>query len=98
MAYCRFSTFHPVNFSTYSTFSTTFLYLPSMKNIWYNILLLFLPVMSYAQTDYYLLIGTYTKGKSEGIYVYKMNSETGDVSLVSKAAASNPSYLALSPD
>src|SRR5207249_4351692 len=36
--------------------------------------------------------------KSEGIYVYKFNSETGDVSPVSKAAAANPSYLAVSPD
>jgi 6-phosphogluconolactonase len=77
---------------------TSFHYLPSMKNIWYNILLLVLPAMSYAQTDYYLLIGTYTKGKSEGIYVYKLNSKTGDVTFVSKAAASNPSYLAITPD
>lgn len=60
--------------------------------------MLVLPVMSNAQTDYYLLIGTYTKGKSEGIYVYKLNGKTGDVTFVSKAAASNPSYLAVTPD
>ena len=77
---------------------TSFQYLPSMKRIWYNILLLALPAMTYAQTEHYLLIGTYTKGKSEGIYVYKFNSETGDISPVSKVAASNPSYLAVSPD
>lgn len=60
-------------------------------------LLLAIPVMSYSQ-EHYLLIGTYTKGKSEGIYVYKFNSATGDAAMVSKAAAANPSYLALSPD
>lgn len=48
--------------------------------------------------NHYLFIGTYTKGKSEGIYVYKMNTKTGDVSFVSKAKAANPSYLDLSPD
>lgn len=46
----------------------------------------------------YLLIGTYTRGKSEGLYVYKMNTGTGEVSFVSKAKAANPSYLDLSPD
>jgi 6-phosphogluconolactonase len=69
-----------------------------MKNIWYNILLLVLPMTGVSQTDYYLLIGTYTKGKSEGIYVYKMNTQTGNLTYVSKVAASNPSYLAVSPD
>jgi 6-phosphogluconolactonase len=79
-----------------SNFSS-FYYLPNMKQLWYNILLA-LPVMSYAQTDNYLLIGTYTRGKSEGIYVYKFNNQTGEASFVSKAAASNPSYLEVSPD
>lgn len=54
--------------------------------------------MSYAQTEYYLLIGTYTRGKSEGIYVYKFNTKTGEVSMVSKVATSNPSYLEVTPD
>lgn len=73
-------------------------YLPCMKHIWYIILLLAIPVISNCQTNYYLLIGTYTRGNSEGIYVYKMNTETGDVTYANKAAASNPSYLAVSPD
>ena len=46
----------------------------------------------------YLLIGTYTSGKSEGIYVYNFNSITGENSLVSTVKASNPSYLAVSPN
>jgi len=47
---------------------------------------------------HYLLVGTYTRGKSEGIYVYKFNSNTGQSALVSSAPASNPSYLAVSPN
>ncbi len=45
--------------------------------------------------DYYLLIGTYTSGKSEGIYVYNFNSGNGSCSLANKVGTSNPSYLAI---
>lgn len=48
--------------------------------------------------NYYLVIGTYTRGNSEGLYVYKMNTATGEVSYVSKATAANPSFLDISPD
>jgi len=48
--------------------------------------------------EYYLLLGTYTSGKSEGIYVYKFNRETGEYSFVSSARAENPSFLAVSPN
>lgn len=48
--------------------------------------------------NYYLVIGTYTKGNSEGLYVYKMNTATGEVSYVSKATTANPSFLEISPD
>lgn len=49
--------------------------------------------------DYYLLVGTYTTGRSEGIYVYKFNVKTGQFSPVSKATGlKNPSFLAVSPD
>ncbi|WP_432714059.1 lactonase family protein [Pedobacter sp.] len=52
------------------------------------------------QTDYNLLIGTYTNtGKSEGIYTYNFNTATGDTQLKSVTKnVNNPSYLALSPD
>jgi len=57
------------------------------------------PLMGFTQNDeHYLLVGTYTSPKSEGIYVYKFNSTTGDVTPVSKVTAGNPSYLAVSPD
>jgi 6-phosphogluconolactonase len=45
-----------------------------------------------------LIIGTYTSGGSDGIYVYKFNTETGENSFVSSVKTSNPSYLAVSPD
>ncbi|MDR0748166.1 MAG: lactonase family protein [Tannerellaceae bacterium] len=41
----------------------------------------------------YLLIGTYTFGLSEGIYVYKFNTETGVSEYVSVVEMDNPSYL-----
>ena len=50
------------------------------------------------QKEAYLLVGTYTSGKSEGIYVYKFNTATGDYKLFSVTKSSNPSYLAVSPD
>ncbi len=50
--------------------------------------------------NYNLLIGTYTNnGKSEGIYIYNFNTQSGDISpknLVKNIA--NPSFLAVSPD
>jgi 6-phosphogluconolactonase len=45
----------------------------------------------------YLLIGTYTKRTSEGIYVYKFNSKTGEATYVSTAkGVKNPSFLDIS--
>lgn len=46
----------------------------------------------------YLLVGTYTGGKSEGIYVYKFNSGNGSFKEVSHIRASNPSFISVSPD
>ncbi|MBK8610845.1 MAG: lactonase family protein [Chitinophagaceae bacterium] len=56
------------------------------------------PVYLFAQQVHYLLTGTYTSGKSEGIYVYKFNSGTGDHEFVGLVKSSNPSYLAVSPN
>lgn len=61
-------------------------------------LLLLCSLTAAAQKEPYLLIGTYTSGKSEGIYVYKFNSTTAGNSLVSVTKTSNPSYLAVSPN
>ena len=42
-----------------------------------------------------LFIGTYTSTTSEGIYVYRMNSDTGQLTRVSSTKSENPSFLAL---
>ena len=46
----------------------------------------------------YLITGTYTGGKSEGIYVFEFNSNNGSYREVSHVKTSNPSFLAVSPD
>ena len=69
-----------------------------MKKIPAILFMLAITVAGFTQTEKYLLVGTYNSPKSEGIYVYKFNTKTGDVSYVSKIAAGNPSYLAVSPD
>ncbi len=68
---------------------------------------LFANAVTFAQTptkkaksdDFHLLVGTYTTGKSEGIYVYKFNVKTGEFKVESIAKnIKNPSFLAISPD
>jgi 6-phosphogluconolactonase len=51
-----------------------------------------------SQQPYYLITGTYTNGKSKGIYVYRFNSVNGSAEAVSAVNISNPSFLAVSPD
>lgn len=68
-----------------------------MKKMLYYFLLSIIPAFSIAQ-KHYLLIGTYTSGKSEGIYVYSFDRNTGDFKPVSKIYTSNPSYMAISPN
>lgn len=63
-----------------------------------NICFTVISLSALAQKQNYLLIGTYTSGKSEGIYVYKFDSQTGDASFVSSIKSSNPSYLSVSPN
>jgi len=46
----------------------------------------------------YLIVGTYTGGKSEGVYVYKFNSNDGSFTERSHVKTSNPSFVAVSPD
>ena len=57
------------------------------------------PSKKLMNSDFHLLVGTYTSGKSEGIYVYKFNVKTGEFSQESVAKnIKNPSFLAISPD
>ena len=46
--------------------------------------------------EHYMIVGTYDSPKSEGIYIYKFNSEDGSVKQVSQVKTSNPSFLAIS--
>jgi 6-phosphogluconolactonase len=74
------------------------LYSGMRKNTLLVFLVAFYFVACAQKNENYLLIGTYTNGKSEGVYVYRFNSETGDFDSVSMIKTSNPSYLAISPD
>jgi 6-phosphogluconolactonase len=47
---------------------------------------------------YNMLVGTYTAGKSEGIYVYHFDTKTGAATPVSVAQTVNPSFLVVSRD
>jgi 6-phosphogluconolactonase len=73
-----------------------------MKKFLLLISLLF-PVLVYAQhkktgpSTYDLLIGTYTKGKSKGIYVYRFYVESGHMAYLNEVDdVANPSYLCVS--
>ncbi|MEI9809170.1 MAG: lactonase family protein [Bacteroidota bacterium] len=55
-------------------------------------------LLTSAGQENYLITGTYTGGKSEGIYVFKFNSSDGSAKEVSHVHTSNPSYVAISPD
>lgn len=51
-----------------------------------------------AARDFLLYVGTYTKGKSEGIYIYRMNATSGELKPVATVKGiSNPSFLAIDP-
>lgn len=56
----------------------------------------FMSNQSFSQ-DYFLFVGTYTSGSSQGIYVYRFNIANGDVQPIDSIASKNPSYLAISP-
>ncbi|WP_256701785.1 lactonase family protein [Burkholderia sp. SRS-W-2-2016] len=47
---------------------------------------------------YMMLVGTYTSGKSEGIYVYRFDTKSGAATPVSVAKTVNPSFLVVSRD
>ena len=42
-----------------------------------------------------LFIGTYTSSTSEGIYTYRMNSDTGELTKFTSIKSENPSFLTL---
>ena len=62
------------------------------------ILFMFIATAVVAQKNFYLLVGTYTKGKSIGMYVYDFNKKDGSVKIVDSVQTPNPSYLAVAPN
>lgn len=58
-----------------------------------------LPLLANSQSkpmDFHLIIGTYTKTQTNGLFVYKFNTETGKLNFESKTeGVVNPSYLAI---
>ncbi len=76
-----------------------------MKSALFLCLILGICTLAQGQTSsddtvFNLLVGTYTEpGKSEGIYVYRFNSDTGALTYKSEATGiENPSYLTVSED
>lgn len=49
-------------------------------------------------TSLYLLVGTYTSGSSEGLYIYRFDTITGKSEYKSLTRISNPSFLTVSND
>lgn len=69
------------------------------KHVSLFLFLLFPGALHGQSRDQHLLIGTYTSGASEGIYVYKFNSKTGVLTPAYTAAGvANPSFLTASAD
>jgi len=73
-----------------------------MKRLLLSAIVAFSALFALAQdNDYYMLVGTYTStrpGGSEGVYVYRFNTSTGESVKVSSVAIQNPSYLSVSPN
>lgn len=61
------------------------------------LIVMLMTVQNLNAQEVYLLAGS-TKGKSEGINVYKFNTATGDLQPVSMIFVENPSYLVVSKD
>jgi len=73
-----------------------------MKRLLLSAIVAFSALFALAQdNDYYMLVGTYTStrpGGSEGVYVYRFNTSTGESVKVSSVPIQNPSYLSISPN
>jgi 6-phosphogluconolactonase len=53
------------------------------------------PMFAHTTQDLLLYAGTYTSGKSEGIYIYRMDQMTGELRRAGSAKSENPSFLAI---
>lgn len=65
----------------------------------FTFMLMLSTLLALTQEKCYLVIGTYTSGKSKGIYVHEFNTRTGESrQLNTIGGIKNPSYLTVSPD
>lgn len=55
------------------------------------------PTFANARQDFLLYVGTYTSGKSEGIYLYGMDPTTGTLTQMSSVKSNNPSFVVVNP-
>jgi 6-phosphogluconolactonase len=63
------------------------------------VIFLSLVMMHTTAQEYYLFVGTYTSGKSKGIYVFKFNAANGEASWIGNTDSStNPSFLTIAPN
>ncbi len=65
---------------------------------WTYLIALLVFSFSCSAQNYYLFVGTYTSGKSEGIYVYEFNASTGKIKPLGSVKSKDPSYLAIAPN
>jgi 6-phosphogluconolactonase len=69
-----------------------------MKHKFFILLFMIIAGAAHSQV-YYLLVGSYTQGNTDGIHVYKFNAQRAITTFVSKATGvENASYLAVSPN
>ncbi len=70
-----------------------------MNKFLISIFCLFLLYNQAEAKKHILYVGTYTKGATEGIFVYKFNDQTGRlVNMKKPTVSNNPSFLAISPN
>jgi 6-phosphogluconolactonase len=53
--------------------------------------------LNIATRELTLYVGTYTSGKSEGIYIYRMDQLTGELKRAGSMKSENPSFLTIDP-
>jgi 6-phosphogluconolactonase len=53
--------------------------------------------LNFSFNELTLYVGTYTSGKSEGIYIYRMDQTTGQLKAAGSIRSENPSFLTIDP-
>lgn len=53
--------------------------------------------LNFSYNELTLYVGTYTSGKSEGIYIYRMDQTTGQLKAAGSIRSENPSFLTIDP-